>query len=263
MSRMSANYTAAMKWILALVIGVLLSSSTLTAAEVLIVADEFPAMEILAQRLKQDEGVASKIVKQDEMPAELGKFSAVVVYVHKKLADAPAKAMVDYTNAGGKLVALHHSISSGKRENKHWLPFLGMDLPKADVEQGGYKWIEGVKLQIVNVAPDHFITTHKVSYEARTAYCSADTRDEKQRPCFTLEDSEVYLNHTFTGPRTALLGLKYTDAKSGKTWMQDRAGWLKPSGKGWIVYLMPGHRAEEFHHPAYSRIVLNAIIFKP
>lgn len=258
-----ANYDAPMKWIWVFLIGAWLSFSTLTAAEVLIVADEFPAMEIVAQRLKQDEGIASKIVKQDEMPTELGKFSAVVVYVHKKLADAPAKAMVDYTNAGGKLVALHHSISSGKRENKYWLPFLGMDLPKADVEQGGYKWIEGVKLQVVNLVPDHFITAHKVSYETRIAYCSTETREEKQCPGFTLEDSEVYLNHTFTGPRTTLLGLKYTDEKSGKTWMQDRAGWLKPSGKGWIIYLMPGHRAQEFQHPAYSRIVLNAITYKP
>jgi len=251
---MPEGYGSRMQRILILFIGVWLSAFPLAAAEVLIVADEFPAMEILAGRLKQDEAISSKIVKQDEMPAELGKYSAVVVYVHKKLADAPAKAMVDYTNAGGKLVALHHSISSGKRENKHWLPFLGVDLPKGDVDQGGYKWIEGVTLQLVNLAPDHFITTHKVSY---------DTRDEKQRPGFTLEDSEVYLNHTFTGPRTTLLGLKYTDAKSGKTWMQDRAGWLKPSGKGLIVYLMPGHRAEEFQHPAYSRIVMNAVIFKP
>jgi len=252
-----------MQRILILLFGVCASLSPLAAAEVLIVADEFPAMEFVAQRLKQDEGIASRIIKQDEMPAELGKFSAVVVYVHKKLADAPAKAMVDYTNAGGKLVALHHSISSGKRENKHWLPFLGMDLPKADVEQGGYKWIEPATLQVVNLAPDHFITTHKVRYETKIPYHSADTREERQRPGFTLEDSEVYLNHTFTGPRTVLLGLKYTDEKSDKTWTQDRAGWLKPSGKGWIVYLMPGHRAQEFQHPTYSRIVLNAVIFAP
>jgi len=208
-------------------------------------------MEILAERLKRDEGISSKIVTQDEMPADLGKYSAVVVYVHKKLADAPAKAMVDYTSAGGKLVALHHSISSGKRENKHWFPFLGVELPKGDVEQGGYQWTEGVTLQIVNLAPKHFITTHKVSYD-------------KQGPSFTLEHSEVYLNHVLSGgSRTTLLGLKYTDAKTGKTWAQDTAGWLKPSGKGWIVYLMPGHRVEEFRHPAYSRIVMNAVIFKP
>ncbi len=247
-----------MKQILILLAGVLLASSRLAAAEVLIVADEFPAMEIVAQRLKQDEGIASTIIKQDDMPAELGKYSAIIVYVHKKLADAPAKAMVDYTNAGGKLVALHHSISSGKRENKHWFPFLGVDLPKGDVEQGGYKWTEGVTLQVVNLSPNHFITTHKVNYDAQIPY-----RNDQKRPGFTLEDSEVYLNHTFTGPRTILLGLKYTDAKTGKTWMQDTAGWLKPSGKGWLVYLMPGHRAQEFQNPAYSRIVLNAVIFKP
>lgn len=232
-------------------------SAALCAAEVLIVADEFPAMEIVARHLQQATGMASQMVTQDRLPADLSKYAAVIVYVHRKLADAPAQAMVDYTCNGGRLVALHHSISAGKRDNKHWLPFLGVDLPKADLEQGGYKWIEGVPLQVVNLASDHFITTHKVPYEGKIAYRGED------RPGFTLEHSEVYLNHTFTGPRTVLLGLKYTDAKTGKTWMQDTAGWLKPSGKGWIVYLMPGHRAEEFQHPAYRQIVLNAVLYQP
>jgi type 1 glutamine amidotransferase len=59
-----------------------------------------------------------------------------------------------------------------------------------------------------------------------------------------------------------LLGLKYTDAKSGATYMQDTAGWLKPADKGWIVYLMPGHTKHDFEDPAYGRIVVNAITWK-
>ena len=33
--------------------------------------------------------------------------------------------------------------------------------------------------------------------------------------------------------------------------------------KGWIIYLMPGHTQKDFENPTYSRIVLNAIIYKP
>ena len=39
--------------------------------------------------------------------------------------------------------------------------------------------------------------------------------------------------------------------------------WLKPAGRGWVIYLMPGHRWSDFENGAYGRIVLNAIIFKP
>ena len=45
--------------------------------------------------------------------------------------------------------------------------------------------------------------------------------------------------------------------------MQDRAGWIKPGGKGWIVYLMPGHRQSDFDNVAYGRIAVNAVVWKP
>ena len=36
-------------------------------------------------------------------------------------------------------------------------------------------------------------------------------------------------------------------------------GWLRPAGKGWVIYLMPGHTVHDFENPIYGRIVLNAI----
>lgn len=231
----------------------------LWAAQVLIVADEFPAMEILAQQLKAQEGLDSQIVKQTDLPGDLKPFQAVVVYIHGKLLPAPEKAMVEYTEAGGKLVALHHSISSGKRTNELWFKFLGVDLPKGDVNAGGYKWTEGVTLDIVNLATNHFITTHKVKYEAQMPFAESG-QPERMLPGFTLHESEVYLNHQLKGERTLLLGLKYRDAKTGKEWAQAHAGWYRPAGKGRIYYLLPGHSVREFQHPAYVRMVINAVI---
>jgi hypothetical protein len=60
-----------------------------------------------------------------------------------------------------------------------------------------------------------------------------------------------------------LLGFKYTDEKSGKVYCQSHAGWIRPSGKGWIVYLMPGHSALDFENPAYGQLVINAVQWKP
>jgi hypothetical protein len=240
------------------------AAASLARADVLIVADEFPAMQVVADRLKNEEHLDSKVVTQKELPTNLVSFSAVVVYIHGALLPQAEDALIDYTREGGKLVLLHHSISSGKRKNAHWFPFLGISLPEGDVKQGGYKWIEGVTLDYVNLNPNHFIMTNRLSYPSRITYQSTNAPpDDGRLPGFTLSGSEVYLNHVHTEPRTLLMGLKYTDAQTGTTYSQDRAGWIKRAGKGWVIYLMPGHTAQEFEHRIYGRMVLNAVIFDP
>jgi hypothetical protein len=252
-----------MKTLLAILAGVF-SLTGWMRGDVLIVADEIPAMEVLAKKLKDAESIPSRIVTQTNLPKALAPFSAVVVYIHKGLAAAAEQAFIDYAQGGGKLIVLHHSISSGKRTNKQWFSFLGVDLPAGDVAAGGYQWIEPVTLDFVNLAPDHYLTGHRVKYEKPIAYTRSDGgAGVTELPGFTLKDSEVYLNHVLTGPRTILLGLKYADAKSGKTYQQECAGWCRPAGKGWIVYLMPGHSAAEFENPTYARILVNAVTWKP
>jgi type 1 glutamine amidotransferase len=59
------------------------------------------------------------------------------------------------------------------------------------------------------------------------------------------------------------MGLKYIDEKSGTTFMQSHAGWIKTAGKGTVIYLMPGHTRHDFENPTYGRIVLNAFVYKP
>ena len=232
-------------------------------AEVLIVADEFPAMEVVAARLKSEEHIDSRLVGQTGLPKLLTPFAAVVVYIHGALSETAEEAFIGYANAGGNLVLLHHSISSGKRSNRHWFSFLGVTLPEGGLDQGGYKWIEPAAFDLVNLAPGHFIMTNRVTYPLNVPYTSTNAPGAGSRPAFRLEHSEVYLNHVLAGPRTVLMGLKYRDEKTGVVYMQDHAGWTKPAGKGRIVYLMPGHRKEDFEDPAYSRIVLNAVIYRP
>jgi hypothetical protein len=244
-------------------IGLALAATLSSAvADVLIVADEFPAMEVLAAKLKNEAHIDSKLISQKELPANLAAFDAAIVYIHGALSEPAENAFIDYTRAGGKLVLLHHSISSGKRKNAHWFQFLGVLLPEGDVNQGGYKWIEGVTIELVNLNQNHFIMTNQVSYPATITY-SATNAPVRRLPGFKLDGSEVYLNHVHTEPRTLLMGLKYTDAKSGAVYLQDRAGWIKPAGKGWIIYLMPGHTRKDFENDAYGRIVVNAVLFKP
>jgi hypothetical protein len=158
---------------------------------------------------------------------------------------------------------LHHSISSGKRKNPHWFKFLGVSLSEGDVNQGAYKWIEPVTLDFVNLAPDHFIMTNRVAWPKQITFKPEGASAESVVPGFTLPNSEVYINHTLTEPRTVLMGFKYADARTGKTWMQNRAGWLRRAGRGWIIYFQAGHSAADFKEPAYARILVNAVIWKP
>jgi hypothetical protein len=243
------RYTRGMKSLACLL---LLACAGLPAAQggVLIVADEIPAMEVLAKRLAP---AAATIVQQPDLPADLRPFDAVVVYVHRNLDPAVEKASIDYANAGGRLVLLHHTISSGKRKNRDWFPFLGVTLAEGDVSQGGYKWIEGVDWEMVNLAPGSEITTGGVAWPASVEYKGS------ARPGVTVAHSEVYLNHHLTGPRTVLLGLKFRDPKTGVLYEQDTAGWYRRAGKGWVMYFMAGHSVEEFHNPVYARILANAL----
>jgi len=245
-----------------LLIALLLPIALLGAGPVLIVADEIPAMEVLAAKLKAGAGVESQIVTQENMPAKLDSFPVVLVYIHERIGEPAERAFIEYAEGGGRLILLHHSISSGKRRNKFWFPFLKIALPETPFEQGGYRWIEGVTLEVVNLAPQEFITSHKVAYPLRVAYRSTESA-EQQRAGFHLEDTEVYLNHVFHGPRTLLLGFKYTDAKTGTTCMQDRAGWYMKAGRGLVMYFMPGHTVHEFENPVYAQILVNAVTFKP
>ena len=195
----------------------LLGASSLAAAsDILIVADEFPAMEVLAKRLESGAGARSKIVRQTEMPAGLSNYAALIVYIHRTIDDPAERAFVEYAQAGGRLILLHHSISSGKRKNRFWFPsFLEISLPEKEFDAGGYKYFEGIKMELVNLAPRHYITTHNVKYSGRTEYKSV------MRPAIELDDSEVYLNHAFSGERTVLLGVKFREPKSGQLFEQE------------------------------------------
>jgi hypothetical protein len=228
----------------------ILAALPVLAADALIVCDEKPAMEVLARQLQQRVHVASDIITQDQLPASLANYKSVIVYIHKDIAEGPEKAFIDYAKGGGKLVLLHHSISSGKRKNKYWLPFLGVELPTTPFEQGGYKYFDPASFEVVNVAPNNPITTRSVVYP----------KHDPDR--FELQDTEVYLNHILTGPRTLLLGLQYLETKSGKLYTQSIAGWHRPTEKGEVYYFMPGHRAEDFKNPVYAQIIANAIAAK-
>jgi Trehalose utilisation len=234
----------------------LLSCLPLAAVtDVLMVADEIPAMEVLSKQLQTRIGVTSTICTQEKMPTDLAQYKVVMVYIHKSIGEWAELAFIAYAKGGGKLFLLHHSISSGKRENKEWFPFLDISLPNKPYAEGGYKYFDPADFDVVNLAPKHYITTHKVKFPDKVMY------EGKMKPAFGVTETEVYLNHVFSGPRTTLLGIKYTDKTTGKVYEQPTAAWYRPADKGMVFYFMVGHKASDWDNPVYAQIVANAVSF--
>jgi hypothetical protein len=237
-------------------------SSSPKASKVIIVQDEMPQMEVLAKFLREKGKCSVTITDQNSFPKDLSAYDAVIVFIHRDLQENTENSIINYTQKGGKLICLHHSISSKKAQNKFYFDFLGIRLDKGPMEKGGYKWKES-SWSLVNLNSKHFITNFNVSWNENISYAPSDYPSSKRAyPGITLkQDSEVFINHKFTDGREkiVLCGLVYYDKESDKTYMQDRGAWIKRQGKGTILYFMPGHIASDYENKNISQMILNAI----
>ena len=253
-----------MRFVLTIIIA-FVAAWSVQAESVLLVADEWPAMEILEKHLSTN-GFAIDKAEQKEMPEDLSGYCAVFNYVHRRFYDEPAQAMMDYAKNGGRLILLHHGINSGQVRTKGWLDFVGLKLDKERTATMRYHYYHDITQFIVNINPEHYITSNNVEYPQTKEYTSPERDTIKGTfPAFELNDSEVYINQEDLKPeeRTVLFGFHFEDEKENRTVMQDRAGWLMKAEKGWVIYFQPGHSPSEFETPVYQQIILNALTWKP
>lgn len=172
-----------------------------TGEKALIVADEWPQMEVLGEYLHDKGGYEIEKVEQDKMPKDLSGYDGVFQFVHGMLKDDAAQALMDYAENGGRLIVLHHGISTAKKKTRGWLSFLGIELDRNKKEaKYYYEWIHGVTLILANVNPNHYITSHGVSYRKTIEYQPSDEPSTPiKAPVIEFENTEVFLNHQFTG----------------------------------------------------------------
>lgn len=243
--------------------------------KVLIVQDEMPQIEVLADFLRTTGEMDVDIVDQDNLPESMASYQAVIGFMHGRLKVPTEEAIIDYTEDGGKYICLHHSISSGKVRNPHYFDFLGIQLDHPEfssnpVKPGaGYGWYHdgenGITLRLVNLNQNHYITNHNIDWGAPISYASSDGPSvEGMYPSIALPKTEVYMNHKFTDGRekVVLAGFKFYDQRNGEIFMQDRAVWYKPYGEGQIIYFMPGETPDDYRNANIAQMILNAIVWE-
>jgi len=236
------------------------------AGRVLIVCDERAQMEALARFLRQEGKLEVEIVDQENFPAQPSGYRAIVDFVHKPFSDRVEQALITFTENGGRVISIHHSISSSKRLNKYWLGFCGMTLPPKPRDQGGWHVIGNTTAVLVSLRPDHYVTSHNVKYPKTTVYESSEVlKAERNLPALEFPRSEVFLGQQIhdMGEKEMLFGLKCVDPKTSQTVMIDRGGWYQRKGRGWHFYFQIGHGTGDFLNPAYCQILLNAISWQP
>ena len=253
-----------LRWLLPVgfLVGVAFPATGASPRNVLIVCDETPQMEALAKFLHDEAGYETQIVAQEDCPDSLSKYPGVFNFVHRPLTEKVEEALIAYAVAGGRLISLHHGISSSKMLNKKWLPFCGVALFRKERDEGGWSVLGNITAELVNLCPGHYITSHNVAYDGTTTYTPSDfPSTEQECPVLRFPRSEVFLNEHFTDARekTVLFGVKGNDPETGKLYMQDRGGWFQRKGKGWAFYFQMGHATSDFQNRSYCQILLNCL----
>ena len=229
-------------------------------------ADEMPEL----RQLIQSGGWNATQLAQKDWDASTTGFEAIVVYIHEPILETVETALIDYAEQGGRLVIVHHALASAKMRNPRWLEFLGVKIvPKSSPDAPWF--VSGdIAFTVVNLAPKHYITSNGVQYDKTVTYRSATRKElDGEFPAFVLERSEIFHNQRNTDGNAKIPLLAYRhDGPEAKELpgnvpaFEESAGWLKKTGKGWTVYLQPGHAASDFKHPAFGRTVLNALDWK-
>jgi len=202
----------------------------------------------------------------------LAREGVAIVVNYLTSSDSAAAIVSHIEKQGGRVICLHHMISSCKAKNKFYFNFLCIRLDNPAESRNpttpgsGYAWRHPVDMMIVNVNPEYYVTTHNIRWPWKIAYKPSDEPSmEKEYPAFEMKDTEFYVNHKFTDGRvkTVLLGFKCTDDRNGITYMKDRAAWIKKQDKGRIIYFKVGHSTEDFNNPILCQLLLNAVLWTP
>lgn len=250
--------------ILVLICGVLANChSPDEKKNILIVADEWPQMHVLAQYIEKKGEYKIDSIDQENIQSQtaLYDYDAIFMYIHSKLLKKAEQALIEYVNNGEKLIVLHHGIASSKMNNPKWLEFMGIQLYPRDHKDHPWKVLHDTAHIMVNLSPGHFITTNNITYKKaihfNTDYPNVSDSISGKFEAFELPSTEIFLNQRFTGNKNKklLYGLSTKD----NSIMQPTSGWYQKAGQGWVFYFQAGHSISDFENENFRQILLNTL----
>ena len=230
--------------------------------KLLIIADTWPQMDVLAEGLMKHGDYIINKANEDEIESDLSAFDFVFMYIHKTISPRTERALIDYTMNGGSLIVLHHGISSSNMKNPQWLDFLGIELFPRDHQEYPWGVLANLTYSMVNLYPGHFITSNGIKYEKTTTFNSEyDSIYVGEFRAFQLINTELFLNQRFKkdDQRTILFGFRTEDGSRS----QPTSGWYSQKGKGRVFYYQPGHAVSDYMNPNFLKILLNTLEWEP
>lgn len=210
---------------------------------------------------------------------------AIITYNKNCYSNTTVSALIEFTQKGGRLIALHHNISSMMMRQPKWLAFAKVQIEKG--EHAKYPWsvMEGGDLFLFNLSPNHPITTNNVTFpdsapiletygmkadasqwvltHALTTVEMTKVSQERTQPALKFHESEYFINHVLlpAPERVLLFGEYFIFPKKGKAFISANGGWMLPVGRGKLFYFMPGHSSHDYNEE-YCHIIKNALEFE-
>jgi type 1 glutamine amidotransferase len=170
----------------------------------------------LYRLLRQMDGVILRHVRSlEKLPADVGRFSALVLhYHHERLSPAALARLDEYTRSGGGILALHAATASFT-ETLSYFDILGGKfighgaVEPFEVVNQGYELFRGI--------PDFTVTDELYIHELR-------------------EGIQVHFAARHEGQDVPVV-------------------WTYRYGKGRVCYAVPGHTNESMSNPAYQEVL--------
>jgi type 1 glutamine amidotransferase len=155
------------------------------------------------------------VTSLEKLPADLSRYSAMVLYYHRKaISDRALGRLDDFVRGGGGILAIHSATASFKESQRYFEILGGRFIGHGPVENFE---VRGRKYDIFNGIES-----------------------------FSIRD-ELYIHELQPG-----IDVHFTIAHDGQ---ESPAVWTHSYGAGRVCYAVPGHTTESMKHPAMQEIL--------
>ena len=177
---------------------------------------------VLRQTLKQKAGYQiRRTISMDNLPPNLGRYAALVIYIHHQNISAEAVAVFDrYVAAGGGVLAVHSATASGKNSEQF-----------TDILGGRFSGHGPVEpFEVTPTEPESPLFQGLPGFQVTDELYLHDLQPDIETHFFT----------RFEGRPVPMV-------------------WTRSHGEGRVCYACPGHTTATMRSPEYQAVLLRGL----